>query len=211
MEIIGVVNDIDYQDLKEKKSPQLYRCAPQGHELYTTIYLSTNGNPAAVLSSARSLVHRLDPKAPVMNMKTVEEQVEDSLVTERMVASISAGFTALSVVLCVVGLYGVMAYMVTQRSRELGIRVALGASSANVVWLVMREVLQIAVIGIAVAVPLALLLGRLIQTQLYHVKSTDPASIATAATFLCGIAIVAGFVPAWRAASSNPLQILRYE
>jgi putative ABC transport system permease protein len=134
--------------------------------------------------------------------------MEDSLVTERMVASISAGFTALPVVLCVVGLYGVHGH-----AALAGIGHPCGTwrflCQCNLA--VMREVLQIAFIGIAVAIPLALLVGQLIQTQLYHVKSTDPAPIATAATFLSGIVIVAGFVPARRAASSDPLQILRHE
>jgi predicted permease len=211
LEIVGVVNDIDYQDLRERDSAQLYLCAPQGLELYTTVYLSTHGSSGAVLSSARGLVHRMEPKAPVMNMKTVDEQLEESLVTERMVASISTGFTFLAVVLAVLGLYGVMAYMVAQRARELGIRVALGASSGDVIWLVMREVVQMVLVGVAVSIPLALVLGRYIQSQLYGVRTSDPASIAAAAALLSGIAIVAGFVPARRAASSDPLQVLRYE
>jgi predicted permease len=211
LNIVGVVNDIDYQDLRETASAQLYLCAPQGLELNATVYLSTYGNPGAVLSSARSLVHQMEPKAPVLNMKTVDEQLEESLVTERMVASVSTGFTFLAVVLAVLGLYGVMAYMVAQRARELGIRVALGASSGNVIWLVMREVLQIVLAGVAVSIPLALLLGRFIQSQLYGVRTTDPISIVAAALLLSGIAIVAGFVPARRAASSDPLQVLRYE
>jgi ABC-type antimicrobial peptide transport system permease subunit len=205
------VNDIDYQDLRERDSAQLYLCAPQGLELYTTVYLSTDGNPGSVLASARALVHQMEPKAPVMNMKTVDEQLEESLVTERMVASISTGFTFLAVVLAVLGLYGVMAYMVAQRARELGIRVALGASSGNVIWLVMREVVQMVSAGVAVSIPLALVLGRFIQSQLYGVRATDPTSIAAAALLLSGIAIVAGLVPARRAASSDPVQVLRYE
>lgn len=211
LEIVGVVNDIDYQDLREKDSPQLYLCAPQGLELYMTVYLSTNGSPGAVLSSARGLVHHMEPKAPVMNMKTVDDQLDESLVTERMVASISTGFTLLAVVLAILGLYGVMAYMVTQRARELGIRVALGASSRNVIWLVMREVVQMVLTGIAVSIPLAYVLGHFIQSQLYGIRTSDPASIAAAAVLLSAIAMVAGLVPARRAASSDPLQVLRYE
>lgn len=211
LEIVGVVNDIDYQDLRERDSAQLYLCAPQGLELYTTVYLSTEGNPSSVLSSARGLVHQMEPKAPVTKMKTVDEQLEESLVTERMVASISTGFTFLAVILAVLGLYGVMAYMVAQRARELGIRVALGASSGNVIWLVMREVLQIVLAGVVVSIPLALMLGRFIQSQLYGVRTTDPISIGAAAVLLSGIAIVAGLVPARRAASSDPVQVLRYE
>jgi predicted permease len=211
MEIIGVVNDIDYQDLREKDSRQVYLCAPQGLELYTTVYLHADGNARSVLPVARALVHQMEPKAPVMNMMTVDDQLEESLATERMIASLSTGFTFLAIGLAVLGLYGVMAYMVTQRAREIGIRVALGASSGKVVWLVMREVVQMVGAGIAVAVPLALGLGRFIQSELYGIRTTDPISIVAAAALLSGIAVLAGFVPARRAALSDPLQVLRYE
>ena len=211
MEIVGVVNDIDYQDLREKGSRQLYLCAPQGNELGTTVYVSAKGDPRGVLASARHLVHEMEPKAPVVNMKTVEHQLDESLVTERMIASLSTGFTILAVVLAVLGLYGVMAYMVTQRAREIGIRVALGAQFGNVVWLVMREVVVLVVAGIAVGLPLALGLARLIQSELYGLQPTDPISIVDAALLLSAVAMLAGFVPARRAASADPLNVLRYE
>jgi ABC-type antimicrobial peptide transport system permease subunit len=211
MEIIGVVNDIDYQDLREKHSRQVYLCAPQGLELNTTVYLSAKGNPRSVLATARRVVQEMEPKAPIVNMKTVAHQLEESLVTERMIASLSTVFTILAVALAVLGLYGVMAYMVTQRAREIGIRVALGAQFGNVVWLVMREVVLLVAAGIAVAIPLALALSRFIGSQLYGIKPTDPISIATAALLLAGIAMLAGFLPARRAASADPLRVLRYE
>ena len=211
MEIVGVVNDIDYQDLRQKESRQVYLCAPQGYNLETTVYLNVKGDPRAVLAGVRRVVRQMEPNAPVMNMKTVEHQLEESLVTERMIASLSTVFTILAVALAILGLYGVMAYMVTQRAREIGIRVALGAQFGNVVWLVMREVVLLVVAGIAVAVPLALTLSRFIASELYGIKASDPISIAAAALLLAGIAMLAGFVPARRAASSDPLHILRYE
>jgi putative ABC transport system permease protein len=211
MQIVGVVNDIDYQDLREKDMRQLYLCAPQGMELETTVYLSAKGDPKSVLASARHLVHEMEPKAPVTNMKTVERQLDESLVTERMIASLSAGFTLLALVLAVLGLYGVMAYMVTQRAREIGIRVALGAQFGNVVWLVMREVVLLIIVGIAVALPLAFGLARLNRSELYGIQPTDPLSITTTALLLSAIALLAGFVPARRAASADPLHVLRYE
>lgn len=211
MQIVGVVNDIDYQDLREKNSRQLYLCAPQGRELGTTVYLSSKGDPRSVLASARQLVHEMEPKAAVTNMKTVEDQLDESLVTERMIASLSTGFTILAVALAVLGLYGVMAYMATQRAREIGIRVALGAQFGNVIWLVMREVVLLIAAGIAIAVPLALGLGRLIGSELYGIQPTDPLSISAAALLLSAIALLAGFVPARRAACADPLIVLRYE
>jgi predicted permease len=211
MEIVGVVNDIDYQDLRQKEWRQVYLCAPQGYNLGGTVYLNAKGDPRSALASARRVVHEMEPKAPVKNMKTVTHQLEESLVTERMIASLSTVFTILAVALAVLGLYGVMAYMVTQRAREIGIRVALGAMFGNVVWLVMREVVLLVAVGIAVAVPLALALARFIGSELYGIKPTDPISIAAAALLLAGIAMLAGFVPARRAASADPLDILRYE
>ncbi len=211
LQIIGVVNDIDYQDLREKDSRQVYLCAPQGSNLGTTVYLSVKRNPRSVLASARRVVHDMEPKAPVMNMKTVERQLEESLVTERMIASLSTVFTVLAVALAVLGLYGVMAYMVTQRAREIGIRVALGAQFGNVIWLVMREVVLLVLTGIAVALPLAVGLARFVQNDLYGINPTDPASIAIAALLLAGVAMFAGFVPARRAASADPLRVVRYE
>ena len=211
MEIIGVVNDIDYQDLRQKESRQVYLCAPQGSEFVTTVYVDVRNNPRSALASARRLVHEMEPKAPVMNMKTVERQLEESLVMERMIASLSTVFTILAVALAVLGLYGVMAYMVTQRAREIGIRVALGAMFGNVVWLVMREVVVLVAAGIAVGLPLALALSRFIGSQLYGIEPTDPISIAIAALLLAGIAMLAGFIPARRAAAADPLDVLRYE
>lgn len=205
------MNDIDYQDLRQKESRQVYLCAPQGLVLGGIVYLNVEGNPLGALASARRVVHEMEPKAPVMNMKTVEHQLEESLVTERMIASLSTVFTILAVVLAVLGLYGVMGYMVTQRAREIGIRVALGARFGNVVWLVMREVVLLVIAGIAVGVPLALGLARFIQSEVYGISPTDPISIAAAAGLLSGIAIFAAFVPARRAALADPLQVLRYE
>jgi ABC-type antimicrobial peptide transport system permease subunit len=211
IEIIGVVNDIDYQDLRQKEWRQVYLCAPQGYGLDTTVYLNVKENLRAALPSARGVVQAMEPRAPVMNMKTVKYQLEESLVTERMIASLSTVFTILAVALAVLGLYGVIAYMVTQRAREIGIRMALAAVSGHVVWLVMREVLLLIAAAIAVAVPLALALSRLIGSQLYGINPTDPLSIAIAALLLAVIAAVAGFVPARRAASADPLEALRYE
>ena len=211
MEIVGVVNDTRYEDLIQKAPRQVYLCSGQAHAFGETVYVKANGRGQSILASAQRAVHELEPKAPIMNMKTVERQVEESLTTERMIASLSTGFSSLATVLSVLGLYGVMAYMVTQRAREIGIRVALGALFGNVIWLVMREVLLLVATGVAIAVPLALALARLIQSELFGIRATDPATIAFSVLLLSAIAIMAGFVPARRAATSDPLTVLRYE
>ena len=211
LEIIGVVNDIDYQDLRQAHLREVYLCASQGMLAYATVYMSVKGDARAAFAIARRLLRQIEPKTSVTGMKTLTQQLDESLITERMVASLSTGFTILAIALAVLGLYGVMAYTVTQRAREIGIRVALGALFGNVVWLVMREVILLVVMGIAVAVPLALALGRFVEAQLYGVNPADPASMVAAAALLSGIALLAGFLPARRAAAADPLQVLRYE
>jgi len=211
LEIVGVVNDIDYQDLRQAHSRQVYLCAPQGLALGGTMYLSVQGDARSAFANARQAVHELEPKAPVTNMKTVEHQLEESLITDRMIASLSTAFTMLAVALAVLGLYGVMAYMVAQRAREIGIRAALGAASGQVIWLVMRETLVLILVGIVLALPLTFALSRLVRSELYGIKPTDPISIAAAVLLLSGISLVAGFVPARRAASADPLEVLRDE
>ena len=210
-EIVGVVNDIDYQDLRQSHGRQVYLCAPQGLALGGTMYLSVKGDPRVALGDARRVVHELEPMAPVTNMKTVERQLDDSLITERMIASLSTALTILAVALAVLGLYGVMAYMVAQRTREIGIRVALGAESGRVIWLVMREALVLILGGIALAIPLTLALSRFVKSELYGIQPTDPISIGAAALLLSAVSLVAGFVPARRAASTDLLEVLRDE
>jgi len=144
-------------------------------------------------------------------MKTLERQLDESLVTERLVATLSSVFGALATLLAIIGLYGVMAYMVTRRSREIGIRMALGALAGNVVWLVMREVLLLVGIGIAVGLPAAFAVTRLASSQLYGVSANDPFAMAAATLLLATVALLAGYIPARRAAAYDPVRVLRYE
>ncbi len=211
LQIVGVVNDIDYQDLRQEHSRQVYYCAPQGRTLGGTVYLSVKGDPGSVFADARRIVHDLEPKAPVTDMKTVDHQLEESLITERLIASLSTAFTILAVALAVLGLYGVMSYMVAHRAREIGIRVALGAEASKVVWLVLREAITLILAGIAVAIPLAFALSRFITSELYGIQPSDPLSTIAAVLLLSAVSLIAGFLPARRAALSDPLQVLRDE
>jgi ABC-type antimicrobial peptide transport system permease subunit len=159
----------------------------------------------------RSAVRNLDPNIPVVNMKTFERQVAESLITERMIATLAGLFGILATALALIGLYGVMSFMVTRRSREIGIRMSLGAMRENVVWLVMREALVLIAAGILIGLPVAYALTRLVRAQLYGIDPGDPASIALATLLLAAVTAVAGYVPARRAASFNPLRVLRHE
>ena len=144
-------------------------------------------------------------------MRTVDQQVETSLVTERLLATLSTVFGALATLLAAVGLYGVMAFMVTRRTREIGIRMALGASGGSVVWLIMREVLILAVTGLAIGLAAAFGLTRLVEAQLFGVKATDVATMMLATFGIAAVAMLAGYLPARRATAVDPMQALRFE
>jgi len=147
----------------------------------------------------------------MVRARTMEAQLDQSLLNDRLVATLSAAFGLLATLLAVIGLYGVMAFTVGRRTREIGVRMALGAVPGDVVWLVMREVLMLVGTGVVLGLAGAWGLGRLISSQLYGVTATDPVSIAAAATLLAAVALVAGYVPAWRATRVNPVLALRYE
>ncbi len=143
--------------------------------------------------------------------RTLERQVEQSLQRERLVATMTSVFGTLATLLAVVGLYGVMAYTVARRTREIGIRMALGARAATIGWLVIREVLIITAVGVALALPAAWWLSRFVESQLFGVKSTDAVTVVGAIALLITVSVVAGLIPSNRAARVNPTTALRYE
>jgi ABC-type antimicrobial peptide transport system permease subunit len=144
-------------------------------------------------------------------MRTLEQQVDISLVTERMLASLSTMFGCLATLLAAIGLYGVMAYTVARRTREIGIRMALGASRGSVVWLVLREVLLLAGIGVAAGAPAAWASTRLVETQLFGIKPADPMTMLLAAIGIAAVALFSGYLPARRATAIDPMRALRWE
>lgn len=212
MEIIGVVKDIKYTNLRDEIPPQAF--LPYMASRYVggmTVYVRTVADPALLMSSIRSTFRDLDPNIPISNMRTTEVQISNSLSSERMIASLSAVFGFLATLLAVIGLYGVMAYTVAQRTREVGIRMALGAAQGNVIWMVMREVLILVGVGVLLGVPASLALSRLVQSQLFGLTPHDPSTLAFAAMALGLVACAAGYVPAWRASRLDPVRALRYE
>ena len=212
MEIIGVVKDIKYTNLRDEIPAQAY--IPYLASPYVggmTVYLRTTLDLRQVIGAVRRKVRDLDPNVPVYAMRTTQEQIDLSLRNERLVASLSTVFGALATLLAVIGLYGVMAYTVARRTREIGIRMALGAEQGNVIWMIMREVLLLVGVGVIIGVPLAIGLSSLIKSQLFGMAPHDPVTLTLATIGLAAVACLAGFVPALRASRVDPTRALRYE
>lgn len=210
IEVVGVVADFSYRGLREE-SEQAYFPIFEGDRSGGTFYVKVRGTPEGAFQSIRTIVHNADPALPITYFRTLDEQVNRSLNTERILAALSAAFGTLALLLSLVGLYGVMSFVVTQRTREIGIRLALGATRSATVWLVLRDALMMIAAGIAIALPCVWALGRLVESQLYDVKPTDPAMIATATLILCSAALGAALIPARRASAVNPTEALRFE
>jgi len=212
MEIVGVVKNFKYLGVRDDVTRQAlvpYLGLPFAMNM--TSYVRTAMPPEQAFNLIRRTVANLDPNLPVYNMRTLENTVDESLLNERLVANLSALFGALATLLAVIGLYGVMAYTVEQRTREIGIRVALGAQRGNVVWLVMKEVVVMVGIGFAIGLPAAWFSSKLVASLLYGIQPDDPLAIGAAMAVLAFIALLAGYIPAARASRVDPLRALRYE
>jgi predicted permease len=208
-EIIGVVQNISYRNVREQWEQAYF---PIGTELSgSNFYVRFRGTPESAFRSIREILRNADPALPIVYFRTLDEQIDRSLNTERMLSALSSSFGALALLLSLVGLYGVMSFIVTQRTREIGIRLVLGATGLSAVWLVLRDALVMIAGGIAIALPCVWLLGRLVESQLYDVKPTDPVTILAATLVLCATALGAALIPACRAAAVNPTEALRFE
>jgi len=208
-EIIGVVENISYRSVREQWEQAYY---PIGAELSgSNFYVRYRGTRESAVRSIRAILRNADPTLPITYFRTLDEEIDRSLNTERMLAALSGSFGTLALLLSLVGLYGVMSYVVTQRTREIGIRLALGATRRSAIWLVLRDALVMIAAGTAVALPCVWALGRLVESQLYDVKPTDPGTILAATLVLCSTALGAAVIPARRASAVNPTDALRFE
>jgi predicted permease len=210
IEIVGVVANFSYRGLREE-SEQVYFPIIKGTEPGGQFYVRVRGTPEQAARSIRSIVHNADPALAITNFRTVDEQVQRSLNTERILATLTSGFGVLAVLLSLVGLYGVMSFVVSQRRREIGIRMALGARATSAVWLVLRDAIVMVAAGTAVALPCVAVLGRLVESQLFGVTATDPTTIAGTTLVLTLAALGAALIPAYGASTVNPTDALRAE
>jgi putative ABC transport system permease protein len=212
VEIVGVVKDSHYSGVKEEM-PKLYytpwRQDKRPDDL--SFYLRCAVPPAGIFSQVRRVMSGIDRDLPLGNLRTLDDQVSNNIRTDRLVLVLAATFAILATVLAMLGLYGVMAHSVTRRTREIGIRMALGAGPGRIRGMVMREMSWILGIGLLVGVPAAMFLARFTESQLFGVKSKDAMVMGGAVLALAVTAVAAGFLPARRASKVNPLEALRYE
>jgi predicted permease len=209
IEIVGVVANALYEGPREGIRRQVY--IPNWGSGGVSYYVRTTDSSSAAFGAIRNQVRRLDASMPVYAMKTLEGQLDERLMTDRLIASLAAGFGLLATLLASIGLYGVMAFVVARRRKELGIRLALGAEPGGIIWLVMKEVLLLLVIGLAVGIPSALALGSFVASQLYGIQARDPFTATATLVLLTLVSAVAGLIPAHRASRIDPILALRYE
>jgi predicted permease len=212
IEIVGVVGDTKYENMREEIPFELY--IPTDQKNFATggtVYVRIAGDRTQVSAAIRSEARGVDAAVPMYDMRTLADQSEISLLTERLLATLSTVFGCLATFLAALGLYGVMAFMVARRTREIGIRMALGAGRRDVVWMVLRETLTLAAIGVAIGLVGAFGVTRLIQTQLFGVAPTDLLSMAAAALGIAAVTALAGYIPARRATGIDPMTALRWE
>ena len=213
-EIVGVVEDSRINDLREKPPHILYAPFEQGGDDFTrqaAFFVRTHGDERKVMNLARSVVKGLDANLPIERLTSMKAMIDDSIYTDRLMATLAIAFGALAAILAAVGLYGTISYSVTRRTREFGIRLALGAPPEGILLFVLRETGWLIAIGVALGLPASYLLARLAESELYGIRAHDPWALAGAAFLIAVVGLLAGLAPAIRAMRVEPVRALRYE
>jgi len=213
--IVGVAADSKHGSVREKPFPRFYapffNPVPNNTPTYATFMVRTFGSPAGLGSSIRSTVKDVAANLPPVTLETLDQSLAETLATDRMITELSGAFGALAIILVCIGLYGIMAYAVSSRTNEIGIRVALGAQRSSVLWLVLKESLLLVVIGVVIGVPIVFAAGKWISSLLFGVKPADPLALALATVLMFVVGVAACYIPAARAMRVDPMVALRYE
>jgi predicted permease len=210
-EVVGVIADARVNDLHEKARPMAYYSLEQNPDYVGALEVRALGDPTIVEQSVRSAIQETASTLPVTKVRLLTEHVASNLLREKLVARLASAFAVLALGLACLGVYGVLSYSITRRTSEIGIRLALGAETGSVRWMVLREALSVILIGLALGVPVAIGVTRLVRGLLYGLSAGDPASLGLGASALLAIGFTAAFIPAWRASRVDPNIALRYE
>jgi predicted permease len=212
MEIVGLIRDAKYSTVKQEIPPVFFEPTLQDTSLgFSYFYVRTSRSTQQLLGAIPRVVKSLDPNLPVEQLKTMTQQVKENVFLDRLISTLSAAFALLATLLAAVGLYGVLAYSVAQRTREIGVRMALGADGGKVQLMVLRQVALMTLIGGVIGIAGAIALGRAAQSLLFELKGHDPAVMVISAVVLSVVALGSGYIPALRASRIDPVQALRYE
>ena len=215
--VVGIVADIKHNSLREDPAPEMYVPFTQNEikiwpSMQTMqVALRTESDPAALTASVREALHSVDADLPLANVTTLSTLVDDSLAQARFALFLLGSFGVLALVLATIGMYGVISYSVQQRTQEIGIRMALGATRGNVLGMVLGLGARLAAFGIATGLLAAWMVTRAMESFLYEVRATDPFTFATVSLVLMGVALLACYIPARRAMRVDPMTALRYE
>ena len=211
-EIVGLAKNAKYSDVKSAVPPLFFAPYRQDDQIGSLVfYATTAGSPESVLSAIVPMMARIDSTLPVEELRTMDQQVRANVFQDRFVSILAAVFAGLATILASVGLYGVLAYTVAQRTREIGLRMALGAAPGRIRSMVLKQVALMTLIGGTVGLIVAMTAGHYAQSELYGMTGIDAAALTSAALLLAVVAMVAGFVPAYRASKIDPMRALRYE
>lgn len=209
--VVGVTGDVKQESLTDDARMETYIPLTQRPSSGIKLAIRTAGDPLSLVEPVKAEIAALDPNLPLRRMQTMEQIVDNSIAQRRFIMGLLAVFAALALVLAAIGIYGVIAYSVAQRTQEMGLRLAIGASRGDVFRLVVRQGLGLALLGVLLGVAGALGLTRVLRSLLYGVSSTDPVIFAAVIAVLAAVALAACCVPAWRAMRVEPMAALRYE
>jgi putative ABC transport system permease protein len=211
IEVIGMVSDARYGSALQPPHMYLYLPVTQEYQSSMVLHVKITGDPASLSAGMQREVRTLDPNLPIYNVRTLSAQLDQVLASQRVAAALISSLGLLALLLAGIGLYGVMAYAVAQRTREIGIRMALGAQSVDVQKLIVRQGMTLALMGVALGLLTSLAFTRVLNSLLFGVSATDPLTFAVIPVLMAGVALLACWIPVRRAAKLNPLVVLRCE